>query len=186
MSTRPSGIDNMSVIVRESYFNHAAEERVLRRIRTELEVDELSVARGLALVMVVGEGMHHTIGLAARACTCFFPRQRQHRDDQSGVERGQYDVRNHSSGHSRGRALTLRRVFWRLIGLRRPNHQPQLGVVNQAVLGETARKLLALCADDWHPIATSVHQVSPSKIGRCGTTRQQRHDKFIAIGLPQV
>ena len=61
----------MSVIVRESYFNHAAEERVLRRIRTELEVDELSVARGLALVMVVGEGMHHTIGLAARACRAF-------------------------------------------------------------------------------------------------------------------
>ena len=62
----------MSVIVRESYFNHAAEERVLRRIRTELEVDELSVApRALALVMVVGEGMHHTIGLASRACTAF-------------------------------------------------------------------------------------------------------------------
>ena len=67
----PSGIDNMSVIVRESYFNHATEERVLRRIRTELEVDELSVARGLALVMVVGEGMHHTIGLAGRACRAF-------------------------------------------------------------------------------------------------------------------
>ena len=67
----PSGIDNMSVIVRESYFNRAAEERVLRRIRTELAVDELSVARGLALVMVVGEGMHHTIGLAARAGVAF-------------------------------------------------------------------------------------------------------------------
>ncbi len=67
----PSGIDNMSVIVRESYFNRAAEERVLRRIRTELEVDELSVARGLALAMIVGEGMHHTIGLAGRACSAF-------------------------------------------------------------------------------------------------------------------
>ena len=32
----PSGIDNMSVIVRESTFNKAAEERVLRRVRTEL------------------------------------------------------------------------------------------------------------------------------------------------------
>ena len=67
----PSGIDNMSVIVRESHFNPATAERVLRRIRTELAVDELSVARGLALVMIVGEGMHHTIGLAARACTAF-------------------------------------------------------------------------------------------------------------------
>ena len=67
----PSGIDNLSVIVREEYFNHAAEDRVLRRIRTELETDEVSVERGLALVMVVGEGMRHTVGLAARATTAF-------------------------------------------------------------------------------------------------------------------
>ena len=67
----PSGIDNLSVIVREEYFNHATEERVLRRIRTELETDEVSVERGLALVMVVGEGMRHTVGLAARATTAF-------------------------------------------------------------------------------------------------------------------
>jgi aspartate kinase len=67
----PSGIDNLSVIVREEYFNHATEERVLRRIRTELEADEVTVERGLALVMVVGEGMRHTVGLAARATTAF-------------------------------------------------------------------------------------------------------------------
>ncbi len=67
----PSGIDNMSVIVRESTFNPAAEERVLRRVRTELVADEVTVERGLALVMIVGEGMHHTIGLAGRACTAF-------------------------------------------------------------------------------------------------------------------
>ena len=67
----PSGIDNLSVIVREQYFHHATEERVLRRIRTELEVDEVTVERGLALVMVVGEGMQHTIGLAARATAAF-------------------------------------------------------------------------------------------------------------------
>tara|TARA_Y100001978_G_scaffold198089_1_gene209988 strand:- start:11294 stop:12715 length:1422 start_codon:yes stop_codon:yes gene_type:complete len=67
----PSGIDNMSVIVRESTFNKAAEERVLRRVRTELAVDEVTIERDLALVMVVGEGMNHTIGLAGRACTAF-------------------------------------------------------------------------------------------------------------------
>ena len=63
----PSGIDNMSVIAREEFFPHAVEERVLRRIRTELEADEVTVEHSLALVMVVGEGMQHTIGLAARA-----------------------------------------------------------------------------------------------------------------------
>ena len=67
----PSGIDNLSVIVREEVFNHATEERVLRRIRTELEADEVSVERGLALVMVVGEGMRHAVGLAARATAAF-------------------------------------------------------------------------------------------------------------------
>ena len=67
----PSGIDNLSVIVREEYFNHATEERVLRRIRTELEIDEVTVERGLALVMVVGEGMRNTVGLAARATQAF-------------------------------------------------------------------------------------------------------------------
>ena len=41
------------------------------RIQKELEADEVSVVRGLALIMVVGEGMHHTIGLAARATSAF-------------------------------------------------------------------------------------------------------------------
>ena len=67
----PSGIDNLSVIVRQEFFDHATEERVLRRVRTELEVDEVSVERGLGLVMVVGEGMRHTVGLAARATAAF-------------------------------------------------------------------------------------------------------------------
>lgn len=67
----PSGIDNLSVIVREEFFDHVTEERVLRRVRTELEADEVSVERGLALVMVVGEGMRHTVGLAARTTGAF-------------------------------------------------------------------------------------------------------------------
>ena len=67
----PTGIDNISVIVRQEHFSAATEERVLRHIRTELAVDEISVERNLALVMVVGEGMDHTIGLAAHATAAF-------------------------------------------------------------------------------------------------------------------
>lgn len=67
----PSGIDNMSVVLREKYFSKAVEARVLRRIRTELAADRASVRRGLALVMIVGEGMFHSVGLAARACGAF-------------------------------------------------------------------------------------------------------------------
>jgi len=65
----PTGIDNMSVIMREARFTKATEDRVLRRIRQELGVDEVAVERDLALVMVVGEGMRHTIGVAGRACS---------------------------------------------------------------------------------------------------------------------
>ena len=41
------------------------------RIRDDLGANEVFVQRGLALVMVVGEGMRHTIGLAARATSAF-------------------------------------------------------------------------------------------------------------------
>lgn len=67
----PSGIDNISVIVRESLFTPAVEARVLAQIRETLVPDDASVERGLGLVMLVGEGMRHTVGLAARACTAY-------------------------------------------------------------------------------------------------------------------
>ena len=67
----PSGIDNISVILGERQFDDVAEARVVARIRGELAVDEVSVERGLALIMIVGEGMRHAIGLATRATGAF-------------------------------------------------------------------------------------------------------------------
>jgi aspartate kinase len=63
----PSGIDNVSVVLREARFDAAREARVVERIRAELKPDAVLVERGHALVMVVGEGMHYTVGMAARA-----------------------------------------------------------------------------------------------------------------------
>jgi aspartate kinase len=63
----PSGIDNVSVVIRESRFDDAREQRVVARIRAEFQPDNIQVERGHALVMVVGEGMHYTVGMAARA-----------------------------------------------------------------------------------------------------------------------
>ena len=63
----PSGIDNISVVFREKDFTKEKEERVLDRIRRELGADNIDLDRGLALVMIVGEGMHYTVGVAARA-----------------------------------------------------------------------------------------------------------------------
>lgn len=62
----PSGIDSMSVILAEKNFDAATEELVTERIRTELQA-EVSVERGLALIMIVGEGLHYAIGMASRA-----------------------------------------------------------------------------------------------------------------------
>ena len=63
----PSGIDNMSVILRETALSTEKEERVIARIRSELDADDVDVERGLALVMIVGEGMRYAVGMAAKA-----------------------------------------------------------------------------------------------------------------------
>ncbi|MGJ9382602.1 aspartate kinase [Salipaludibacillus neizhouensis] len=63
----PSGIDNMSVIIKSHHFENGKEERVLHRIKTELSVEDVQVERNLAMVMVVGEGMFKTLGVASKA-----------------------------------------------------------------------------------------------------------------------
>ncbi len=63
----PSGIDNMSVILRSDLLAADKERRVLARIRAELNPDDVDIEHGLALIMVVGEGMRYTVGLASRA-----------------------------------------------------------------------------------------------------------------------
>lgn len=63
----PTGIDNLSVILREKKFTAAVEQRVLARIQEELTPDNVLVEREHAIIMVVGEGMQYTIGMAAKA-----------------------------------------------------------------------------------------------------------------------
>jgi aspartate kinase len=65
----PSGIDNMSVILRTSALTADKEEQVLDRIREELRPDDVSIEHDLALIMIVGEGMRYAVGMAARACS---------------------------------------------------------------------------------------------------------------------
>ncbi|MDD2599754.1 MAG: aspartate kinase [Kiritimatiellae bacterium] len=65
----PSGIDNVSVVLREKNFDHDCEARVIKRIRAEMSPDDVMVQRGHAMVVVVGEGMHCTVGLASKVTT---------------------------------------------------------------------------------------------------------------------
>ncbi len=63
----PSGIDNLSIILKQSFLDEHKEKRIVERIKNELHTDDISVVRDLALVMIVGEGMRNTRGITARA-----------------------------------------------------------------------------------------------------------------------
>lgn len=59
----PSGIDNISIIMRSSQLA-GKEQKVLEEIRRYCEIDELNVEYDLAILMIVGEGMSATVGTA--------------------------------------------------------------------------------------------------------------------------
>ena len=67
----PSGIDDTSVILREDQLDEEKEKRVFARIKKELKVDTVSIRRNQAIIMVVGEGMTHHVGIAAKATAAF-------------------------------------------------------------------------------------------------------------------
>lgn len=67
----PSGIDDMSIILKQQQLKAGAEQRIVDRITHELNVDDVSIERNLALIIIVGEAMSHTVGVAARATSAF-------------------------------------------------------------------------------------------------------------------
>lgn len=63
----PSGIDDVTVILRQKQMNKQVEKEIVERIMTELQADEVIIEHDLVLIMVVGEGMRHNVGTTARA-----------------------------------------------------------------------------------------------------------------------
>jgi aspartate kinase len=63
----PSGIDDVSIILRENQLDLDMENEIKWRIESELHADQVKVEHSLALIMVVGEGMRHNVGTMARA-----------------------------------------------------------------------------------------------------------------------
>ena len=63
----PSGIDNLSIILESSEIVAQKENILVERITKELKPDSVTVEHGLSIVMLVGEGMHYTVGMVARA-----------------------------------------------------------------------------------------------------------------------
>jgi len=63
----PSGIDSLSIILRESMLSQAIKDRILHRVKAELNVDDAHFQGNISLIMISGEGMLHTVGISARA-----------------------------------------------------------------------------------------------------------------------
>ena len=65
----PSGIDSVTVIVRNKYVNQEKEEILINRIKNEAGAQLVTVERNLAIVMIVGQAMANSVGIMARAAS---------------------------------------------------------------------------------------------------------------------
>lgn len=63
----PSGIDDLSIILRSNQLTAELQEQLLRKIAYEIDPDELRITHDLSLVVVVGEGMKHRVGSMAES-----------------------------------------------------------------------------------------------------------------------
>ena len=62
----PSGVDNLTIVLRQSQFGENSVQRIKDRIHRELEADTVSVEYGISIVSIVGIGMRRTVGICAR------------------------------------------------------------------------------------------------------------------------
>ncbi len=65
----PSGIDNLSVILRSKFINADKEARIIQRVKEELNADDVHIQSDFSMIVLVGEGMRHSTGLTARAAS---------------------------------------------------------------------------------------------------------------------
>ncbi|MEK4385556.1 aspartate kinase [Solibacillus sp. FSL W7-1464] len=65
----PSGLDDISVIMRSCQLTPEIEERIVKRVKEELCADDVQFSHNFSMIVIVGEGMRHNTGLAARAAT---------------------------------------------------------------------------------------------------------------------
>ena len=63
----PSGIDDISIILRANQLDQELEDKLMRKIAYEIDPDELRITHDLSLVVVVGEGMKHRVGTMAES-----------------------------------------------------------------------------------------------------------------------
>ncbi|RHW37624.1 aspartate kinase [Lysinibacillus yapensis] len=65
----PSGLDDISVIIRSTQLTDEKEARIIKRVKEELHADDVYFRHGISMIVIVGEGMRNNTGLAARAAS---------------------------------------------------------------------------------------------------------------------
>ncbi|MER1985113.1 MAG: aspartate kinase [Solibacillus sp.] len=63
----PSGLDDISVIMRSNQLTKEKEARIIERVKQELSADDVNFRHNFSMIVIVGEGMRNNTGLAARA-----------------------------------------------------------------------------------------------------------------------
>ena len=65
----PSGLDDISVILRSYQLTPEKEQRIIKRVVDELHAEDVHFRHDFSMIVLVGEGMNNNTGLAARAAT---------------------------------------------------------------------------------------------------------------------
>lgn len=63
----PSGIDDISIVIRSNQLDDELQEQLMRKIAYEIDPDELRITHDLSMIMVVGEGMRQRVGVTAES-----------------------------------------------------------------------------------------------------------------------
>lgn len=63
----PSGVDDMTIIMRRSQLTPGKQAALLFRLQNELKADDVHMEANLCLIMLVGEGMVSSVGTTAKA-----------------------------------------------------------------------------------------------------------------------
>lgn len=71
----PSGIDDISIILRANQLDETMEEELMRTLAYEIDPDELRITHDLSMIMVVGEGMRQRVGTTAESTAALARKQ---------------------------------------------------------------------------------------------------------------
>ena len=63
----PTGIDDLSIVLRNIELTPIKEAEILRQLKTKMEVDKAEIEHGLSIIMIVGENMKSHVGVTATA-----------------------------------------------------------------------------------------------------------------------